>query len=119
MQVKWKRVLSRTVRTQGFGWVGLKRASGRMVRTVSGGLRTREDEGCSRGEVWRTSVRGVRSQQRTHRSKRPMNLKSGCSEERILAKATAFERQPNETAKAFAAFSLYLNMGPERTAEVW
>ena len=31
--------------------------------------------------------------------------------------ATAFEQQPKETAKAFAAFSLYLNMGPERSLE--
>ena len=31
--------------------------------------------------------------------------------------ATAFEQQPREGAKAFAAFSLYLNMGPERSLE--
>ena len=31
--------------------------------------------------------------------------------------AAAFEQQPKETAKAFAAFSLYLNMGPERSLE--
>ncbi len=31
----------------------------------------------------------------------------------------AFEQQPRESAKAFAAFSLYLNLGPQRsTAEV-
>jgi len=29
----------------------------------------------------------------------------------------AFEQQPRESAKAFAAFSLYLNMGPERSIE--
>jgi hypothetical protein len=29
--------------------------------------------------------------------------------------AMVFERQPRETAKAFAAFSEYLNMGPERS----
>ena len=28
-----------------------------------------------------------------------------------------FEQQPKETTKAFAAFSLYLNMGPERSLE--
>lgn len=28
-----------------------------------------------------------------------------------------FDQQPNETAKAFAAFSLYLNLGPERSLE--
>lgn len=28
-----------------------------------------------------------------------------------------FEQQPKETAKAFAAFSLYLNMGPQRSLE--
>ena len=33
--------------------------------------------------------------------------------------AHAFEQQPKESAKAFAAFSLYLNLGPQRsTAEV-
>ena len=31
--------------------------------------------------------------------------------------ATAFEQQPKETGKAFGAFSLYLNMGPERSLE--
>src|SRR5712692_9429432 len=29
--------------------------------------------------------------------------------------ALAFERQPRESAKAFEAFSVYLNMGPERS----
>ena len=29
--------------------------------------------------------------------------------------AMAFEQQPRESAKAFAAFSLYLGMGPERS----
>ena len=29
--------------------------------------------------------------------------------------AMAFERQPRETSKAFAAFSAYLGMGPERS----
>ena len=27
----------------------------------------------------------------------------------------AFEQQPRESAKAFAAFSLYLNLGPQRS----
>jgi hypothetical protein len=31
--------------------------------------------------------------------------------------ANIFEQQPGESAKAFAAFSLYLNMGPERSLE--
>jgi hypothetical protein len=30
-------------------------------------------------------------------------------------KALAFEQQPKESNKAFAAFSLYLNMGPQRS----
>ena len=34
-----------------------------------------------------------------------------------LSMAKEFEQQPNESAKAFAAFSLYLNMGPERSLE--
>jgi len=32
-----------------------------------------------------------------------------------LNMAQAFEQQPKESAKAFAAFSVYLNMGPERS----
>ena len=31
--------------------------------------------------------------------------------------AHIFEQQPKESAKAFAAFSIYLNMGPERSLE--
>ena len=32
-----------------------------------------------------------------------------------MIQALAYEQQPNESAKAFAAFSTYLNLGPERS----
>lgn len=34
-----------------------------------------------------------------------------------LVMANIFEQQPKESAKAFAAFSVYLNLGPERSLE--
>jgi hypothetical protein len=34
-----------------------------------------------------------------------------------MTMAMAFEQQPRESAKAFAAFSVYLGMGPERSLE--
>src|ERR1019366_6510472 len=37
--------------------------------------------------------------------------------ERAVIMGQIFEQQPKETGKAFAAFSLYLNMGPERSLE--
>ena len=40
----------------------------------------------------------------------------GCVERAVIM-GQIFEQQPKETAKAFAAFSLYLNMGPERSLE--
>ena len=39
------------------------------------------------------------------------------NENEMTSTALAFEQQPRESAKAFAAFSLYLNMGPERSLE--
>lgn len=85
MQVKWNGVVARTVRTQGVGWVGLKREAVRTIRTVAGGLRARVGSERLRGRERRTSVRSVRW--------------IG-----DLVMANIFEQQPKESANASAVF---------------